>query len=101
MTKDQKLEKLILIKNRQTGDIETRIDTKADYDNIYKQILEFNDVKQAIKIYCDLQGKTKKEFLQDFNLIEIINCFSTRYMAITVKGVEVEPYNTGVNNYGN
>lgn len=101
MNKPTKLPKLILIKNRQTGDIETRIDTKEDYDNIYKQILEFNDVKQAIQIYCDLQGKTKKEFLKDFNLIEIINCFSTRFMAITVKGVEVEKYNTGVNNYGN
>lgn len=99
--KNFNLKKSILIKNRQNGDIETRVDTKKEYDYIYKQMLKLNDIKMAIKVFCDLQGVTEKELIKDFNLVELVNCFSTRYMAITINGVVVEKYNTGVRHYGN
>ena len=95
--KNQRLEKIIILKNRQTHDTEAVIDDKKQYDNIYKQLLQFNDIKQAIKVFCDLQNKTEKELLQDFNLVELVNCFSTRFMAITVKDTKVEKYSEAKN----
>lgn len=84
------LEKPILIINRHDYSTELVIYTKKTYDEVYKQICEYNDVKQAIKVFCDLQNKTEKELLQEFNLVELINCFSTRFLARTVKDNVVE-----------
>lgn len=89
MKKDE-LEKPIIIFNRHDYSTELVIYTKKIYDEVYKQICEYNDVKQAIKVFCDLQNKSEKELLQEFNLVELINCFSTRFLARAVKDNVVE-----------
>ena len=71
----------IIIMNRQTGEVDMIVKTKKQYIKVYAQIVEMNDVSTAIKVWCDFTGQTKKELLRDFSLKELINTFSTRYMA--------------------
>lgn len=79
--KKDKLEKPILIINRQTGLPDHIVETKRQYELAYKYFINMNDVKMAIKVFSEMSGQTKTELLKDFNLIELVNCFSTRYMA--------------------
>lgn len=67
--------------NRQTGDVDMIVKTKKQYIKVYAQIVEMNDVSTAIKVWCDYTNQSKKELLRDFSLKELINTFSTRYMA--------------------
>lgn len=76
-----KLEKPILIINRQTGLPDYIVETKRQYNLMIKYFKNMNDVKMAIKVFSEMSGQTKTELLKDFNLIELVNCFSTRYIA--------------------
>ena len=67
--------------NREDGQVERVITTYEQYIEMYKYICQMNDVAMAIKVFSDFSGKTKRELLYDFNLVELINCFSTRYLA--------------------
>ena len=75
----------INIINRTTGNTVFRVETKDQYIKAYNFILNNNDVKMAIKVFCDMSNQTKKELLADFNLVELINCFSTNYHANIIR----------------
>lgn len=81
MATSEELKKPIAIINRQHGQVERVVYTKQQYLNMYATICHMNDVEMAIKIWCDFTEKNKKELLRDFDLIELINCFSTNYIA--------------------
>lgn len=97
--KDEPLKTPIAIINRQDGHVERIVETKKQYVAMYGQICEFEDVKMAIKVWSDFTNQTKKQLLQDFSLIELINCFSTRYMAMLVNSkrnkIEVKDESNG------
>lgn len=57
------------------------IKTKKQYVQVYAQMCNMNDVSIALKVWCDFTNQTKRELLRDFSLIELVNTFSTRYMA--------------------
>ena len=78
---DYDLKKPIAIINRQNGKVVKIVDNRQDYLTLYHQMCQFNDVKMAIKVWCDFTNQTKLELLRDFDLMELINCFSTRYIA--------------------
>jgi hypothetical protein len=78
---NEELRKPILLINRQNGHVDMVIKTKKEYVRTYAQICELNDVATAIKVWCDYTNQTKRELLRDFTLVELINTFSTRYMA--------------------
>lgn len=79
--KDEELKVPILLINRQNGHVEMKIETKKQYVQVYAQICNMNDVSMAIKVWCDFTNQTKRELLRDFTLTELVNTFSTRYMA--------------------
>ena len=81
MKNNDELLKPIFLINRQTGHIDMVINTKKEYVRVYAQICHFNDVERAIKVWCDFTNQTRKELLREFSLIELVNTFSTRYMA--------------------
>lgn len=87
--------------NREDGQVERVITTYEQYVEMYNYICQMNDVATAIKVFSDFSGKSKNELLYDFNLVELINCFSTRYLAksqpLPKKGKTLEYKN----NYGN
>lgn len=79
--KNEELKSPIHIINRQTGNIDMTIKDKKSYVKIYAQICEMNDVSTALKVWCDFTKQTRRELLREFSLIELINTFSTRYLA--------------------
>lgn len=78
---DKPLFKKIYIINRQTGNVDYVVETDSQYKLIYDYFLTLNDIKQAIKVFSEMWDEPQTKFLKDFDLIELINCFSTRYMA--------------------
>lgn len=80
MNNDELLKPILLI-NRQTGNVDMVIRDKKTYVKIYAQMCNMNDVSMAIKVWCDYTNQTKRELLRDFNLSELVNTFSTRYIA--------------------
>ena len=44
-------------------------------------LLTLNDVKTAVATFSEMWNEPSNKFLKDFDLIELINCFSTRYIA--------------------
>lgn len=80
-----KLLKPILIINRENGQVERVVETKEQYDQEYEYFTRMNDVATAIQVFCDFTNQTVGELLLDFNLVELINCFSTRYQAQVTK----------------
>lgn len=83
--KNEELKYPIVIVNRQNGDVVKVIKDKKTYISVYSQILKMNDIKLAIKVWCDLTHQTRRELLKDFNLSELLNTFSTRYFARPTK----------------
>ena len=83
--RNEELQKPILIINRQTGNVDHIVKDKKDYVSTYGQMVNMNDVETAIKVWCDFTNQTKRQLLKDFNLIELINVFSTRYIAQVTK----------------
>lgn len=79
--KNDELKTYIEIFNRETGERDLLITTKKQYVKVYAQMCEFNDVANAIKVWCELSNCSKKELLRDFTLVELTNTFSTRYFA--------------------
>ena len=78
---NEELKTPIYLINRQNGHIDMVIKTKKQYIQVYAQMCNMNDVSMAIKVWCDFTNQTKRELLRDFSLIELVNTFSTRYMA--------------------
>ena len=78
---NEELKSPIYLINRQNGHIDMIIKTKKQYVQVYAQMCNMNDVSTAIKVWSDFTNQTKRELLRDFSLIELINTFSTRYMA--------------------
>lgn len=78
---NEELRTPIFLINRENGHIDMVIKTKKQYVQVYAQMCNMNDVSMAIKVWCDFTNKTKRELLRDFSLIELVNTFSTRYMA--------------------
>ena len=77
----EELKTPIYLINRQNGHIDMVIKTKKQYVQVYAQMCNMNDVSIALKVWCDFTNQTKRELLRDFSLIELVNTFSTRYMA--------------------
>lgn len=77
----QKLPKKIYIINRQTGNTDYVVETYDQYKTMYDYFLTQNDVKRAVKVFSEIWNETQAKFLKDFNLIELINCFSNNYYA--------------------
>ena len=75
----------IAIYNRSSGNILFSIDDTETYVKIYAKMCDFPDVKMAIKVWCDITGKKKRELLRDFSLVELTNTFSTSYFARVIK----------------
>lgn len=71
----------IYLINRETGHVDVKIVNQKQYDYYYKWFLKQNDVKSAIKVFCDVCEQSQEEFLKDFNLIELVNCLSNNYIA--------------------
>ena len=80
-----KLAKPILIINREDGQVERTIETKEQYNLEYKYFTRMHDIATALNVYSDFTGQPIGKILYDFNLVELVNCFSTRYMAKTCK----------------
>ena len=78
---NEELKTPIYLINRQNGHIDMVIKTKKQYVQVYAQMCNMNDVSIALKVWCDFTNQTKRELLRDFSLIELVNTFSTRYMA--------------------
>lgn len=78
---NEELKSPIYLLNRQNGHVDMIIRTKKQYVQVYAQMCNMNDVSMAIKVWSDFTNQTKRELLRDFSLIELINTFSTRYMA--------------------
>lgn len=78
---NEELKSPIYLINRQNGHVDMIIKTKKQYVQVYAQMCNMNDVSMAIKVWSDFTNQTKRELLRDFSLIELINTFSTRYMA--------------------
>ena len=78
---NEELKTPIYLINRQNGNIDMVIKTKKQYVQVYAQMCNMNDVSMALKVWCDFTNQTKRELLRDFSLIELVNTFSTRYMA--------------------
>lgn len=78
---NEELRTPIFLINRENGHIDMVIKTKKQYVQVYAQMCNMNDVSMAIKVWCDFTNKTKRELLRDFSLIELVNTFSTRYIA--------------------
>lgn len=83
--KNDELRDPIVVVNRQNGDVVKVIEDKKTYVAVYSQLLKMNDVKTALEVWCDFTHQTKRELLRDFNLSELINTFSTRYLARPMK----------------
>lgn len=82
---DEKLASYIQIVNRESGDIESVITTKKQYVKVYSQMVAFPDVENAIKVWCDLTKKSRRELLKEFSLAELTNTFSTTYFARVIR----------------
>ena len=77
--------KPIAIINRQDGSVERLLTTKKQAISMYSIFVKMPEVARAIEVFADFSGQTQKELLKDFNLVELVNTFSTRYMAKTLK----------------
>ena len=77
----KKLPKKIYIINRQTGNTDYVVETYEQYKTMYNYFLTMNDVKQAVKVFADIWNESQSKFLKDFDLIELVNCFSNNYLA--------------------
>lgn len=86
--KDEELRFPIYLMNRQTGNIDMVVKTKKQYVQVYSQLCKMNDVDMAIKVWSDFTNQTRRELLRDFSLIELVNTFSTRYMAHLPRGMK-------------
>ena len=78
---DKKLFRKIYIYNRETGNTDYIIETEKQYRTMYDYMLTLNDVKTAVSTFSEMWNEPSNKFLKDFDLIELINCFSTRYIA--------------------
>ena len=86
MTKlNDELVQPIIIVNRQDGHVERVLNTKKQAISMYSIFVKMPDVKKGIEVFADFSNQTEKELLADFNLIELVNTFSTRYLARRVK----------------
>lgn len=83
--KSKELFKPILIINREDGQVEWVITNELQYREMYNYMLCMNDINTAINVFSDFTGQTVDQLLKDFNLVELINCFSTRYQAQVTK----------------
>lgn len=83
--KSKELFKPILIINREDGQVERVITNELQYNTMWNYMLDMNDINTAINVFSDFTGQTVDQLLKDFNLVELINCFSTRYQAQVTK----------------
>ena len=88
--KNEELRDPIIIVNRQNGDVVKIVKDKKTYVAVYSQLLKMNDIKMAIKVWCELTHQTRRELLKNFNLSELLNTFSTRYFARPTKRKETD-----------
>lgn len=79
--KPKALLKKIYIINRQTGQTDFTIENQVQYGYYWRWFLTQNDIKKALEVFCDLTETTQDEYLKDFNLIDLVNCFSINYIA--------------------
>ena len=78
---DKPLFKKIYIINRETGQVDYTIETEKQYRTMYDYMLTQNDIKSAVKVFSEMWNETPQKFVKDFDLIELINCFSINYIA--------------------
>ena len=70
----------LLVINRETGEVEANIKTIKQHDLWRKYLLQHNDVKMGIKVFCGETNQTPEQLLKEFSLTDIANILSTRYM---------------------
>lgn len=79
--KPKKLLKPIYLINRETGQVDITIENQVQYGYYWGWFLKQDDIKKALEVFCDLTETPQDEYLKDFDLIELVNCFSINYIA--------------------
>ena len=79
--KPKPLLKKIYITNRETGQVDIVIENQIQYGYYWAWFLRQADIKKALEVFCDLTETPQDEYLKDFDLVELINCFSINYFA--------------------
>lgn len=79
--KPKKLLKKIYIINRETGQTDFVIENQTQYDYYWNWFLKQNDIKKGVEVFSDLTETSQDEYLKDFDLLELVNCFSINYIA--------------------
>lgn len=82
---NDELPKPIAIINREDGSVARILYTKKDAISMYAIFTKMPDVQKGLEVFADYSEQTVKELLKDFNLPELVNVFSTRYMAKVMK----------------